>query len=285
VRRLGVIGNPDYRDLAAVVDRLQRLATLSGFQLSCESALPGASGIEPLADAGPLDALVTLGGDGTLLRGARFLAGLEIPILGINLGRLGFLTTCGLDGLERGVERLVAGDFLADRRMTLEGWPGPTTDPRRWYALNDIVLHKGGKARVMWLRVEVNGEEIAAYAADGIVIATPTGSTAYSLSAGGPVLVPGHDSIVVTPISAHSLTIRPLVLGPRETVVIHADDAQSDRLVTVDGQEWAPLGPLEPLSVSKAARSVVLVRFPEMSFFARMRRKLGWSAPADDARA
>lgn len=282
--RIGVIGNPDYPGLAGVVHRLQALATTSGFDLCCEPRLAAQPGGATLEDAESIDLLVTLGGDGTLLRGARFLAGREIPVLGINLGRLGFLTTCGLEVLEDAVKRVVAGDYHAETRMVLESRAGSLDDDRRWYALNDIVLHKGGKARVMWLRVEVDGEEIAAYAADGIVIATPTGSTAYSLSAGGAVVVPGHDSILVTPISAHALAIRPLVLSPQATVVVHAEGPSSDRIVTVDGQVSVTLDTTESLTVRRAGRSVILVRFPEMTFFARMRRKLGWSAPADDGR-
>jgi NAD+ kinase len=168
--------------------------------------------------------------------------------------------------------------------MVLEGRPGIPDDPRRWYALNDIVLHKGGKARVIWLRVEVDGEEVAEYAADGIVVSTPTGSTAYNLSVGGPVVVPRHHSIVMTPISAHALAIRPVVVGPDATVVIHAEDDGTERLVTVDGQIGTTLGRAEALMVRRASRSVVLVRFPEMTFFTRMRRKLGWGAPVDERR-
>lgn len=280
--RVGVVGNPEYPGLADVLERLLRLAPSIGMEPVFESDLHSRAGGAPLDDVGTIDALVTLGGDGTLLRGARLLAGREIPVLGINLGRLGFLTTCGLDEFETALTRLARQDYRAMRRMMLEGCPSAAGDPRRWYALNDIVLHKGGKARVMWLRVEVDGDEIASYAADGLVLSTPTGSTAYSLSAGGPVVVPTHDSILVTPISAHTLAIRPLVLGPTSVVTVQAEGEESERLVTVDGQVGATLGRSESLIVRRADRCVALVRFPEMTFFTRMRRKLGWGAPADD---
>lgn len=284
--RVGVIGNRDYPGLDGVIQRLESLAPVLDLDLSYEPPVSDLVGRTAAADFRPdnLDALVTLGGDGTLLRGARFLEGLEIPVLGVNLGRLGFLTTCGRDELESAVRRLATGDFRAEARMVLEGRPGVPDDPRRWYALNDIVLHKGGKARVIWLRVEVDGEEVGEYAADGIVIATPTGSTAYNLSVGGPVVVPRHHSIVMTPISAHALAIRPVVVGPDATVVIHAEDDGVERLVTVDGQIGTTLGRAETLMVRRASRSVVLVRFPEMTFFTRMRRKLGWGAPVDERR-
>ena len=179
---------------------------------------------------------------------------------------------------------MVTGEYRADARMALEGHPATPGDPRRWFALNDIVVHKGGKARVMWMRLEVDGEEIAEFAADGVVVATPTGSTAYSLSAGGPIVMPHHDSIIVTPISAHALAIRPLVLSPTATVTIHSEDLEGDRLVTVDGQVGTSLGADETVVVRNAGRSVLLVRFQEMTFFERMRRKLGWGTIGADSR-
>jgi len=286
VIRLGVVGNREYPGLDSVLQRLTAAAPNLDLDLRFESQLVGVAAIEGPAIESPLelDALVTLGGDGTLLRGARFLEGREIPVLGVNLGRLGFLTTCGREELESALRRLVTGDYRGEPRLVLEGRPGMADDPRRWYALNDIVLHKGGKARVIWLRVEVDGEEVASYAADGIVISTPTGSTAYNLSVGGPVVVPRHHSIIMTPISAHALAIRPVVVGPDATVVVHAEDEGVDRMVTVDGQIGTTLGAAESLLVRRATRSVILVRFPEMTFFTRMRRKLGWGAPSDEPR-
>ena len=283
--RLGVIGNRDYPDLDRVLQRLLALGASLGVDLHLEATLKDLAGDDKSSVLVPeeVDALLTLGGDGTLLRGARFLGGREIPILGVNLGRLGFLSACGPDELETALTRLVNGAYRAEPRMTLEGRPGLTDDPRRWYALNDIVLHKSGKARVIWLRVEVDGEEVASYAADGIVLSTPTGSTAYNLSVGGPVVVPNHLSIIISPISAHALSIRPVVVPPDATIVIHADDDGTERLVTVDGQVGATLGTSETLVVRRAPRSVILVRFPEMNFFTRMRKKLGWGLPPDYA--
>jgi NAD+ kinase len=287
VIRLGIIGNRDYPDLGRVLERLLAMAPALGVEMHLEANLKEFMHGRDLPFASPdeVDALLTLGGDGTLLRGARYLAGREIPILGVNLGRLGFLSACGPEEMETAVRRLVNGDYRGEARMMLEGRPGLAEDPRRWYALNDIVLHKSGKARVIWLRVEVDGEEVASYAADGIVMSTPTGSTAYNLSVGGPVVVPGHSSIIIAPISAHALSIRPVVVGPDVTIVVHADDDGTDRLVTVDGQVGATLGTSETLMVRRASRSVILVRFPEMTFFTRMRKKLGWGAPPDDTRA
>ncbi|MEO6445059.1 MAG: NAD(+)/NADH kinase [Gemmatimonadaceae bacterium] len=277
--RIGVIGHRGYDDVAPLVASLRTLSSHLGIALSFESDLAASiDGAEEMRDPSGIDALLTLGGDGTLLRGARFLAGREVPILGVNLGRLGFLTTCGRDEIDEALRRFVAGDYISDARMALQSTvtnhDGHETTS---YALNDVVLKQGGKARMLRLHVEVNGEEIAQYAADGIVIATPTGSTAYALSAGGPVVDPALESILLAPISAHSLTIRPLLLPPSATVVVRVEDDDSDHLVTIDGQIGSTFGSRQSLAVRRASRMVRLVRFPETSFFSRMRRKLGWS--------
>jgi NAD+ kinase len=231
-----------------------------------------------LEDGQEIDALLTLGGDGTLLRGARLVAGREIPILGINTGKLGFLTAVGVDELERAVERFARGDFRSEARMALDirAIDARGVERRRWLALNDVVLHKGGFARVVRLRVTVNGELIGAYAADGIIISTPTGSTAYSLSAGGPVVVSTVESIIVTPISPHTLAIRAVVLPPSVEITVQSDDGPDELLVTVDGQVGTTFAGGETLAVRRAERPVLIARFPGTTFFARLRRKLGW---------
>lgn len=284
--RLGVVGHRGYDDLLPLLDTLRRLAPGLGVSLVLEPDLvPLAPDLPTLDDLSAVDALLSLGGDGTLLRAARLLDGRNVPILGINLGRLGFLTACSRDDVEAALRRFVAGDYVSDSRMALEavvsngGEPSTTS-----YALNDVVLRQGGKARVVRLHVEVNGEEIAQYAADGVVLSTPTGSTAYALSAGGPVVDPALESILLAPISAHSLSIRPLLLPPTAEVVVRVEDDDSDQLVTIDGQIQTRFGSQHRLTVRRAARVVLLVRFPEMTFFERMRRKLGWSAGGGDSR-
>jgi len=286
VTRIGVVGHRGYDDLLPLLDTLRRLAPALGVSLLLEPDLAAlAPELPPLHDLSAVDALLTLGGDGTLLRGARLLGGREVPILGINLGRLGFLTACGREDIELALRRFVAGDYVSDARMALEAVvTNEGAMQASWHALNDVVLRQGGKARVMRLHVEVNGEEIAQYAADGVVIATPTGSTAYAISVGGPVVDPALESIVIAPISAHSLSIRPLVLPPSAEIVVRVDDDDSDQLVTIDGQIGSTFGRQQRLTVRRAGRVVLLVRFPEMTFFERMRRKLGWSAGGGAAR-
>ena len=283
--RVGVIGHTGYDDLPAILDGLLRLAPELGLDLEFEPEMHEvANGGEPLADPRSIDALITLGGDGTLLRGARLLGGAPVPILGINLGRLGFLTTCGTDEIGQAVRTLASGSYVAESRMALRATAvdGEGVNRQEWRALNDFVVHKGGFARVVRVGLSVDGDSIGTYAADGVIISTPTGSTAYSLSAGGPVVVPTVESILLTPISAHSLGVRPLVVSPDAEVVIDTTQSSEALMVTVDGQVGTELIPGEKLVVRRAESPVLIIRQPGNSFFERMRVKLGWGGPPED---
>ena len=276
--RLGVAGHLGYEGLSDVLGTLRRLAPSLGFTLSYEASLHDIAGErEPVIVPGAVDAMLTLGGDGTLLRAARLLEDHPVPILGINLGRLGFLTCCPVDAMEDALGRLASGAYALEPRMTLEARvqeDGITKTT--WRALNDVVLHKGGFARVVTMWVQANGETVAHYSADGIVFATPTGSTAYNLSAGGPMVFPTLETSLVTPVSAHTLALRPLVLPPTAEVTVRVEDGPDELLVTVDGQVGATFSRGETLAIRRSAHSVPIVRFPETSFFATMREKLQW---------
>jgi NAD+ kinase len=277
--RIGVIGHRGYAGLPGVLGALLDLAPALGATLAFEEELHEiAEDGEALQAPETLDLLLTLGGDGTLLRGARYLAGHDIPILGVNLGRLGFLTSCGGDEFEDALRLWSRGEFMAENRMTLEARAyGIDDQPRgHWRCLNDVVLHKGGFARVVRFAVHVDGEPIGALGADGVVISTPTGSTGYSLSAGGPVVVPTVESIIVTPVSPHTLAMRPLVLPPNVEVAVRAEDGPEGLLVTVDGQVGTTFTAGETLRIRRAPTPVRIVRFPGTSFFVRLRHKLGW---------
>jgi NAD+ kinase len=286
VKRLGVVGNSGYAELQGVLRQLVEFAPRLGFDLYLEPELQSFVGSGKILEASDsFDALLTLGGDGTLLRGARLVGERKIPIIGINMGRLGFLTCCGTDDLETTMERFRDGDFVAETRMALSATviSRDGEERARWRAMNDVVLHKGGFARVVRLVVHADGSPVATYAADGVVLATPTGSTAYSLSAGGPVVVPTLDMLLVTPISAHTLAIRPLVLAAGTEVTVRAEVAPEELMVTVDGQGGSTFGVGETLSVVRAKEGVVIVRFPGQSFFSTLRQKLGWGGILDMA--
>lgn len=284
--RLGVIGHQGYDDLPAILGRMSRTAPGLGLELFFEQGLHEQAGAGARLDSSDqIDALITLGGDGTLLRGARWLDGKDKPILGVNLGRLGFLTSCQAEDLESALKHLAGGEYVAQPRMALSARAIDAAGETRkqWRALNDFVLHKGGFARVVRLNISVDGESIGTYAADGIVISTPTGSTAYSLSAGGPVVVPTVESIIITPVSAHTLAIRSLVISADAEVTVEANESPTELLVTVDGQVGTSFVKGEQLKVRRADNPVRIVRFPGATFFERMRVKLGWGGlPAED---
>jgi NAD+ kinase len=277
--RVGVIGHRGYVGLPDILRTLLEQASALGLTLAFEEDLWDlVDGGERLLDPAHVDALFTLGGDGTLLRGARFLDGRSVPILGINLGRLGFLTSCSAEEFETGVQRFAAGDFTSEGRMALESCALDRDGQERcrWLSLNDVVLHKGGFARVVKFFVHVDGELIGTYSADGLILSTPTGSTGYSLSAGGPIVVPTFESIVLTPVSPHTLAMRALVLAPQAEIMVRAEDGPAELLVTIDGQVGTTFTGGESLIVRRAPNAVHIVRFPGTTFFSRMRRKLGW---------
>ncbi len=262
-----------------------RLASERGWALAGDSELQALSPapLTPL-DPDAIDLLVTFGGDGTLLRGARRLQGREVPILGVNFGRVGFLTSVARDGAADALSAFAAGEHRLSVRAALLATVRDVNGDARadLAALNDVVLHKGGVARVVRFQVLIDGEPMGPVSADGLVVSTPTGSTAYSLSAGGPVVVPSLEAMVVTPICAHSLGVRPLVVRADAVVTVDPLDARvNDMLVSVDGQETAMLAPGERLEVRAAPWRVVLVRFGEPGFFRRLREKLHWGDLTD----
>lgn len=189
------------------------------------------------------DALIVLGGDGTLLRAARAVARVDVPLLGVNLGKVGFLSKVEADGLEAVLGQLVAAKYRIDERMAIEGTilpGGRAAGAQTHFALNDIVVARGALARVCRLDVAIGGSHLATFVADGLVVASPTGSTGYSFSAGGPVLDPLSRNLVVTPIAGYLSAIRSVVISPRQVVRCRVVDAM-EALVSIDGREDRPI--------------------------------------------
>ncbi len=284
--RLGVLGHRGYDGLQDVLAELQHLVPELGVSLFVERGLlDDARDAHPLTEESPIDVLLTLGGDGTFLRGARFLRGRRIPIAGLNLGRLGFLTSGTREHLARSLHVIAKGDYPVEQRMVLEAYVTDASGREKYRsrAVNDVVLHKGGFARVIQLRATVDGREVARYAADGVIAATPTGSTAYSLSAGGPVIVPTVESILLTPVSPHTLAMRPLVLPPTALLTLEVMREATELLITVDGQVGATFGAGETLHVQRSPDPILVARVDagEDGFFAKLREKLGWGGLAD----
>lgn len=221
--------------------------------------------------------VIVLGGDGTLLSAARAIGGSDIPLFAVNLGGLGFLTAITVDDTYPQLERALNGDLAIGRRRTLhcELW----RDGKRLYeydALNDMVLTKAEIARMIDLEVQIDGHFVCVYKADGLIVATPTGSTAYSLSAGGPIVFPTVAALTITPICPHTLTHRPVVLDDESTIqVINLSDDQSTYL-TIDGQVGELLKRNDYVLCRRSQHSISLIQPPNMMFFDVLREKLKW---------
>lgn len=276
--RVAVFGNPHYADLEGVLERLESIAARLDLDLVHEEE-PG-DGVDLSAASGPrVDLVLTLGGDGTLLRGARAAGPLGIPVLGCNLGRLGFLTLARREELEPALERVVGGEYEIEERLALEVRvrPGRTPGPDgSFYGVNDAVLHKSGFARLITLRLWADEEEVGHYSADGIILATATGSTAYSLSAGGPIVVPTMDGLLATPISPHTLAVRPVVFPGSTRLTVELLAGVDDLALTVDGQSGCRLRVGDRVDVGRSPHPLRLVRLPGHTFFGVLRRKLRW---------
>ena len=287
IRRVGVVLRRRLPDLPEAVARLVAICSERGVAVILEDREildpPAGGELGDLAVV-DMDLLVALGGDGTLLRGARMVQGRDIPVFGVNLGQLGFLTNTAEVELEAGLAQVLDGDGEVDRRVTLQAqvFSGGAPKGAVLHALNDVVIHKPGAARVTPIHLAVGEdddlEEVGSFSADGVIIATPTGSTAYSLSAGGPIIGPDVEAIVVTAICPHALTVRPLVLPATRPLTVRPLDPSHELQLTVDGQVARVLAPADQVVVSRGEHDVSLVRLPGHTFFGTMRRKLTWAA-------
>jgi NAD+ kinase len=229
--------------------------------------------------------LVVFGGDGTILHAARQTAPDGIPILGVNLGGFGFLAEVHDRAVDDALLRVLSGDYRVDERMMLQAQicraagtaaTGQERVVRELLALNDVVVTKSGYARILRIRTDINDDHLATHLADGLIVATPTGSTAYSLSAGGPILHPDLDAIVLTPICAHSLNARAVVLSGDEAITIRVESTGAPSVLTVDGQEGEPLEPDDIVRVARAPCRTRLVRLGRTGFYRLLRTKLSW---------
>jgi NAD+ kinase len=225
-----------------------------------------------------VDLLIVLGGDGTLLSAARALGGRSVPILGVNLGGLGFLTSVTLEELYPVLEQVVAGDYRTSDRMTLQATvthDGNVSGPH--LALNDAVVNKSAMARMLEFDVYVDNSHVGRYRADGLIVATPTGSTAYSLAAGGPIVHPDLDVLVITPICPHMLTNRPLLIPGFAEVGVDFSAAEEPAYLTLDGQTGTQIGLNHRVAITKSENKVKLVRPTDKNYFEILRSKLRWS--------
>ncbi|MFN8058919.1 MAG: NAD(+)/NADH kinase [Vicinamibacterales bacterium] len=289
VARVGVMARPHLAAAATTLDALIAWLTERGVAVVCDEEtaplLTGAPRSLGLARRDELPALVdlvvVLGGDGTFLHAAVQIAQAraDVPLLGVNFGSLGFLTEVTLAEVYASLEAAIEGRARIDRRMMLRG--EVCESERRLHdlvALNDVVITRGARTRIIDLSVSVDDQFVARFKADGLIVASPTGSTAYNLAAGGPIVHPGMHALVLTPIAPHTLTNRPIVIpaSARVSVRLSSDD-EAEIVVTFDGQTAIPIGSAHHVVVTEAPAALRVVRSSTRSYFEVLRQKLKWT--------
>ena len=226
-----------------------------------------------------VEMVVVLGGDGTLLAAARSLQKKQVPILGVNLGGLGFLTEITLAELYPMLEAILRGEYKTDERLFLEArvWRKEKVVDT-FQVLNDVVINKGALARIIELKTSVDQEYLTTFRADGLIVSTPTGSTGYSLSAGGPIVYPSLQSIIITPICPHTMTNRPIIVPKEATITVTLCSADQEVFLTLDGQVGFKMELRDRVEVKKGEGFVRLIKSPSRGYFEVLRQKLMWGA-------
>jgi NAD+ kinase len=287
VRRVGLVTRYSSTAAIALARKLERMLLRRGIAVVHDlesSRARGASGGAPRAQIARLvDLVVTLGGDGTLLSVARHPAP-GVSVLGIDIGTLGFLTTCRPSEAGPVLEAALAGKaHVEKRRLLAVRVTHSGRAPRLYRVVNDAVLSKSALARIATIRVDVDGRTVSRYRGDGLIVSTPTGSTAYNLSAGGPILEPTLPAIVLSPVCPHTLTLRPLVLPDSVRLDLSVENDPTDVFLTLDGQEGFPVSSTTRISIARSGETVSLVRASEASFFEVLAGKLSFGGERESA--
>lgn len=274
IQKVGIYWNPEKPNAVCFAARLAKAFLSRGVAVCADARLKREMDLEQVEETegyAGCDLLAVFGGDGTLIGALNEAVEREIPLLGVNLGRMGFLTETEPESLERDVYAIVRGEYSLDERMLLEA-SLPSGDAA--LALNEIsILRKADSIGVTELEIRCDGELVDRISGDGVLIAAPTGSTAYSLAAGGPIVAPGLDCIVVTPVCAHSLRSRPFVLKPESLVEVRPTGARGGASVYADGKPVGFVDPGASVAIARAKRKAVFIRLRPDSFFGLMRQK------------
>lgn len=279
---MGLIGHSEKVSCSDAVGKAARLIRASGRRVYSDPDTSRSAGIkatirpDAAALAGEVDLLLVFGGDGTLLGVAREIAGSPTPLLGVNIGGLGFLTAVPSDGLPNALKQVWAGQFKFESRALLEATVKCNGRNIRQSALNDIVIGRGVVSRLIELDVDVDGEPLSRYRCDGLIVSSPTGSTAYSLAAGGALVFPTAEVFALTPISPHTLSNRSLILPLTATIHIKPIRPDSPVILSADGQVLSELASGDVVTVRRSRRSVRLMHLADSSYFEALRRKLHW---------
>ncbi len=278
MRRVGMLLKRSKPEAVEIAGQLAPWLAERGHQafIVHEGGVPGATQVAEQALAEQIDLLLVLGGDGTLLHGALLVADRGIPILGVNLGHLGFLTSCAPADAQVALERAITGEMRIEERLRLRCVLRRSTGEEIVkFACNDAVVSQGALARLIELEAFLDGNLVTRYRADGLIVGTPTGSTAYTLAAGGPIVTPDVRAFVVTPICPHTLTNRPLVAPASARLTIKLAAPADHVMFTIDGQWGTNLGQHDTLEISQASPPLYLFR-PTESYFDVLRHKLRW---------
>ncbi len=281
MKRIGIYAKHNNRDAAALAGEVCRYLEERGRSIFLEDVLAAELGREkgypPGAIPSLVDLIIVLGGDGTLISVARLIGELRIPILGVNLGRLGFLTEVACDETFSVLDRVLAGDFEVSSRMMLDAVVLRRGEAvGRFRTLNDIVINKGALARIIDMEASVNGDYLTTFRADGLIISTPTGTTAYNLAAGGPIIHPGLHCLVIAPICPHMLTNRPLIVSNKDVVRVEVKFQDEEVMLTADGQVGMPLVGGDVVEVRRSSCATLLIKSPHRDYFEILRTKLLW---------
>jgi NAD+ kinase len=280
MKTLAIVGKSENPEITQSIDKVVNWAKEKNVDFFLSKELMPLIGYEDKSvDRDQLwkygEVLVSLGGDGTMLAAARAIGPHGIPILGVNLGSLGFLTEVRLEDLEKSLDKVKKGEFFIEKRMVLESKVEGKEGMNLW-GLNDIVIDKGNFARVIEMDLYDQEEFVCSYSADGLIISTPTGSTAYSMAAGGPIINPKNNAIIATPICPRSLALRPMIFSENENLRIKVESFQREFMVTADGQVALSLPSGSSLIIHKANHSANLIRLGGRSFYNILRTKLHW---------
>ncbi len=283
IQRVGIVPRKNHPAAVDVTRQVAAWLVAHGRKVVVEDSIEG-SFAGPLVPGEDLAAfaqlVVVLGGDGTLIHAARVIGRRPVPIFGVNLGSLGFMTDFPVDELFDNLAEVIEGRFLVDERMKLEvrlrrGEAEPLLDDQ---VLNDVVISKGALARIADLEARIDGKAVTLYKADGVIVSTPTGSTAYSLAASGPIVFPSLEAIVLTPICPHTLAQRPVVLPPEGTVEIQLTSDNGEVFLTLDGQAGLPMKRGDRVEIRRSRTPALLVQNPARDYFSILRQKLGWGS-------
>ena len=284
IKRFGIWGNTDkevFWDLLGPMLKWSKQKSIEAYITTrIEDNLPNNFSYSPKIiksanDFHKLDFLIALGGDGTILSAARAVGSRETPIIGIHLGELGFLAEVTIDEMFNRLDQIINGNYSTQPRMVLKATLSRNDSAKTFYALNDFVIDRGKSQRIIKLELYAGDNFISSYKSDGLIIATPTGSTAYSLSAGGPIMMPKLSAIAITPLSPHALSLRPIVLPDDQIIEIRSME-EGEVAFAVDGQVSEHFSSNTEVVINKSSYSINMISFPDSNYFQTLNQKMGW---------